>query len=164
MSTSAQTDPRAQAAPRAQIDPRGQRFAATVTTVVFAVALVASPSALTVVLLALQLVVFAIGAVSGPARTPYAWLFRRFVRPRLGAPTELEDAAPPRFAQGVGLGFAVVALVGYAAGLPLLGAIAAGMALAAAFLNAAFSFCLGCEMYLLITRARSRTAGALATH
>jgi hypothetical protein len=148
----------------AQIDPRGQRFAATITAALFAVALVAAPSALSVTLLALQLVVFAIGAFSGPASTPYAWLFKRFVRPRLGAPTELEDAAPPRFAQGVGLGFAVVALAGYAAGLPLLGAIAAGMALAAAFLNAAFSFCLGCEMYLLITRARTRTAGALATH
>jgi hypothetical protein len=132
-----------------QVDPRGQRFAAALTTVLFAVALVAAPGALTLTLLGLQLVVFAVGVVKGPAATPYAWVFRTFLRPRLGAPKELEDAAPPRFAQGVGLGFAVVALLGYAAGLTLLGSIAAGMALAAAFLNAAFGFCLGCEMYLL---------------
>ncbi len=156
MSISAHTPPRTDDAARrtgAQVDPRGQRFAASITAVLLAVALVASPSALTVTLLAFQLVVFAVGAGLGPARTPYAWVFRRLVRPRLGAPAETEDAAPPRFAQGVGLGFAAVALVGYAVGLPLLGAIAAGMALGAAFLNAAFSFCLGCEMYLLGARA-----------
>jgi hypothetical protein len=150
MSRSAQKKP-------TQIDPRGQRFAATVTAVLLAVALVPSPSALTLGLLAFQLVVFAVGAFVGPASTPYAWVFRTFIRPRVGAPAETEDAAPPRFAQGVGLGFAAVALLGYAAGLPLLGAIAAGMALAAAFLNAAFGFCLGCEMYLLLHRLNRTT-------
>ena len=144
-----------------QVDPRGQRFSAALTVVLLAVALVVAPSALTIGLLAFQLGVFFVGGWVGPASTPYAWVFRTLVRPRLGAPTELEDAAPPRFAQLVGLGFVSVALLGYAAGLPLLGAIAAGMALGAALLNAAFGFCLGCEMYLLITRARAR---ALATN
>ena len=144
-----------------QVDPRGQRFAAAVTVVLLAVALVVAPSALTIALLAFQLGVFFLGGWAGPASTPYAWVFRTMVRPRLGAPKELEDAAPPRFAQLVGLGFVTVALLGYAVGLPLLGAIAAGMALGAALLNAAFGFCLGCEMYLLITRARAR---ALATN
>src|SRR3954471_16965609 len=134
---------------RAQIDPRGARFAAALTTVVLAVALLLSPSTSTVVLLALQAVVFGIGVTRGVQRTPYAWLFKTAVRPRLGAPTELEDAAPPRFAQTVGLVFAVVALAGYLVGADLLGAVATGFALAAAFLNAAFGFCLGCEMYLL---------------
>ncbi|NUR10178.1 MAG: DUF4395 domain-containing protein [Nocardioidaceae bacterium] len=133
----------------ARIDPRGARFAAAVTTLVLAVALVTAPSALTVVLLAVQVVVFGIGAAFGVQRTPYSWLFRTVVRPRLGAPRELEDAAPPRFAQAVGLGFGVVALVGYLAGADLVGAVAAGFALAAAFLNAVFGFCLGCELYLL---------------
>ena len=136
----------------AHIDPRGQRFAAVLTTVLLATALITSPSTLTVGLLVFQAAVFAVGAFVGPASTPYAWVFRTFLRPRLGAPTETEDAAPPQFAQGVGLGFAVVALLGYAVGLPLVGAVAAGMALAAAFLNAAFGFCLGCEMYLLLPR------------
>ncbi|QWZ08083.1 DUF4395 domain-containing protein [Nocardioides panacis] len=139
---------------RTRIDPRGPRFAATLTTVLLAVALVLAPSAATITLLAVQTVVFAIGAFLGIQHTPYAWLFKTLVRPRLGRPAELEDAAPPRFAQAVGLGFAVVALAGYVAGVDLLGAVATGFALAAAFLNAAFGFCLGCEVYLLLQRAR----------
>lgn len=152
----------------AQVDPRGQRFAASLTTVVFAVALVTAPSTLSLALLGAQLVFFALGAFVGPASTPYAWVFKTLVRPRIGAPRETEDATPPRFAQAVGLAFAVVALAGYLAGAELVGAVAAGMALAAAFLNAAFGFCLGCEMYLLFKRTSVRTAFALvsdhATH
>jgi hypothetical protein len=135
-----------------QIDPRGPRFAASLTALLLAAALLAAPSTLTVVLLAVQTVLFGTGAVFGVRRTPYSWLFKHFVRPRLAAPADLEDPAPPRFAQTVGLGFAVVALVGYLSGATLLGAIATGLALAAAFLNAAFGFCLGCEVYLLARR------------
>jgi Domain of unknown function (DUF4395) len=138
-----------------QVDPRGPRLAAALTAVLLAVALLVAPAPATVVLLLVQAVLFGIGAVAGVARTPYSWLFRTFVRPRLGAPTELEDAAPPRFAQGVGLGFTVVALAGYLTGADLLGAVATGCALAAAFLNAAFGLCLGCEVYLLARRATS---------
>jgi hypothetical protein len=135
-----------------RIDPRGPRFAAMLTTVVLAAALLSSSVAVTVVLLAVQAVLFAVGAFGGVQRTPYGWLFRTLVRPRLGAPEEMEDAAPPRFAQAVGLGFAALALGGYLTGLTLLGAVATGAALAAAFLNAAFGFCLGCEVYLLAKR------------
>ena len=103
---------------------------------------------------------FLAGAVLGVSRQPYGVLFRALVRPRLAPATEFEDVRPPRFAQAVGLVFAVVALVGAAAGLPVLYYAAVGMALAAAFLNAAFNFCLGCEFYLLIARARGgRAAG-----
>ena len=80
-----------------QIDPRGPRFVASLTTVLLAVALIASPSTLTTVLLAVQAVVFAIGVGAGIQHTPYSWLFRKLVRPRLAPPAELEDAAPPRF-------------------------------------------------------------------
>jgi hypothetical protein len=154
------TTPTAPSAGR--IDPRGPRFAATLTTVVLAVALLSTSTALTVALLAVQAVLFGIGAVAGIGRTPYGFAFRTLVRPRLAPPTELEDAAPPRFAQGVGLAFALVALAGYLSGATLLGAVATGAALAAAFLNAAFGFCLGCEVYLLGKRvlpARTATAG-----
>jgi uncharacterized protein DUF4395 len=123
---------------------------------VLAVALLLSPSAATVVLLAVQALVFAIGAGRGVQHTPYAWLFKTLLRPRLGAPAELEDAAPPRFAQTVGLAFAVVALAGYLLGADLVGAVATGFALAAAFLNAAFGFCLGCELYLRGKRLTTR--------
>ena len=135
-----------------RIDVRGPQFAAILTSAVLAATLLAAPSPLATVLLLGQAVVFAIGAAAGVAASPYAWLFRTVVRPRLGPPTEFEDAAPPRFAQTVGLVFAVVGLIGLAAGLTLLGQIAVGFALAAALLNAVFRFCLGCEMYLLAKR------------
>lgn len=134
------------------VDPRGQRFAAALTSLVLVTALVLSPSTATLALLALQLGSFVVGVTLGPARTPFAWVYRVAVRPRLAPPSELEDVQPARFAQAVGLGFAAVALAGYAVGLPLLGSVAAGLALGAAFLNAAFGYCLGCEMYLALAR------------
>ena len=140
-----------------QVDPRGLRFAAALTTVVLALTLVLNnpwP-------LAVQAVVFAISVVFGVQASPYGLLFKRFVRPLLGAPKELEDAAPPRFAQLVGLGFAVLGLIGYLTGAELLGVVATGFALVAAFVNAAVGFCLGCEAYLLIHRIRTpKTATA----
>jgi len=153
MSTTARSTGSTQRLARRLVDPRGPRLAATLTAVVLALALALAPSTGTVVLLLVQAVLFGIGAVAGVACTPYAWLFRRFVRPRLAPPAELEDAAPPRFAQALGLGFTVVAVAGYVAGVDLLGAVATGLALAAAFLNAAFGLCIGCEVYLLARRA-----------
>ena len=155
MSTTDRATESARAVQTRGIDPRGARFAAGLTTVLLAVALAASPSTLTVTLLAVQAGVFAVGAASGVQRTPYSWVFRRVVRPRLAPPAELEDPAPPRFAQAVGLGFTVVALLGYLTGADLLGAVATGFALAAALLNAAFGLCLGCEVYLLARRVTS---------
>jgi ABC-type Na+ efflux pump permease subunit len=146
-----------------QIDPRGQQFAAAVTSVVLAAVLL-SPTPLAIALIAVQTALFAVGAGFGVQHTPHAWVFRTLVRPRLGAPTELEDAAPPRFAQAVGLVFAVVGLLGYISGATAVGAIAVGFALAAALLNAVFRFCLGCEIYLLIRRATVRTHSNPATN
>ena len=134
------------------IDPRGARFAAALTAVLLAAVLLLAPGPAAVVLLAAQAGVFAVGASRGVQHTPYAWLFRSAVLPRVGPPAEREDAAPPRFAQAVGLGFAAVGLVGFLVGADLLGTVATGFALAAALLNAVFGFCLGCEMYLLHKR------------
>ncbi|GHE57800.1 DUF4395 domain-containing protein [Streptomyces capitiformicae] len=134
------------------IDVRGPRFGAAVTTVVLAVVLITG----SVWLLAWQTFAFALGAAGGAARSPYGWVFRKAVRPRIGPPTELEAPEPPRFAQAVGLVFAAVGLVGYAVGPEWLGLAATGAALAAAFLNAVFGYCLGCEMYLLVRRVTVR--------
>ncbi len=148
-----------------QIDPRGPQFNAVLTSVVLAVTLLSAPETAGIVLLAIQAALFATAVAFGVQRTPAAYLFRTFVRPRLSAPAHLEDPQPPRFAQAVGLVFALVALTGYLAGAPLLGAVATGFALAAALLNAVFGFCLGCEVYLLIRRvapARAVSAPGLS--
>ena len=138
-----------------QIDPRGPRFGAAITTVVLAVALLTVPSALATTLITIQTVVFAIGAFIGLPAQPYGKIFAKFIRPRLAAPAELEDVAPPQFAQLVGFGFAAVAWVALLAGAATVAQVAIGLALVAAFLNAAFGFCLGCEMYLIGKRVFS---------
>ena len=102
---------------------------------------------------------FGIGAVFGLRYAPYGFIYRFAVRPRLGPPAEMEAEAPPRFAQGVGLVFAIIGVIGYAAGVVPLGMAAAAAARPVAFLNAAFGFCLGCEMYLLIKRLRPGRQG-----
>ena len=137
--------------PSAGIDPRGPQFTATITAVVLvAILLTSYPIALT--LTVIQVGLFAVGAVAGVQKTPQAFLFRYLVRPRLRPPAELEDPAPPRFAQAVGLVFTAVALVAFAVGATPVAQVAIGLALVAAVLNAVFRFCLGCELYLLIRR------------
>ncbi|WP_217213559.1 DUF4395 domain-containing protein [Streptomyces sp. AC550_RSS872] len=134
------------------IDVRGPRFGAAVTTAVLAVVLVTGSAWL----LAWQTLAFALGAAGGVSRSPYGWVFRTVVRPRIGPPTEFEAPQPPRFAQAVGLVFAGLGLAGYTLGPHWLGLAATGAALAAAFLNAVFGYCLGCEMYLLVRRMTVR--------
>jgi len=141
------------------VDPRGPRFAAALTAVVLAVVLLTGSAWL----LAAQLVVFAVGAFAGLQYSPYSILFRRVVRPRLAPAAALEPAAPPRFSQFLGFLFAAVGTVGYATGLAAVGLVATGAALAAAFLNAAFGFCLGCELYLLFRRSVPRRLAAPRT-
>ncbi|WP_210438964.1 DUF4395 domain-containing protein [Nocardioides xinjiangensis] len=139
----------------AGIDPRGPQLAAALTSVVL-LAVLLLPSPYDVVLLAAQAAAFASGAVRGVQATPHAWLFRTLVRPRLASPSEWEAPEPPRFAQAVGLGFALVGLLALLAGATVVGQVAVGLALVAALLNAAFGLCLGCEAYLLIRRATAR--------
>lgn len=140
-----------------QIDPRGARFAAAVTAVVLAVALVIGPG-WGILLLAWQAFVFAIGAFIGPAKQPYGRLFAALIRPRIGPPEDTEDARPPRFAQAVGLGFAVVGLLGAFVGADAVFYLAVGLAFVAALLNAVFDFCLGCEIYVRWHRLRTRAS------
>lgn len=139
------------------IDPRGPRFTASVTAVLLAVTLLV-PSAVAAALVALQALFFLTGVALGVQYTPTGLVFRKLVRPRLGPPDDLEDPRPPRFAQGVGLAFTTVALVGYLVGATLLAQVAVGLALVAALLNASIGLCLGCELYLLGRRLTHRPA------
>ena len=132
------------------IDARGPRFGAAITTVVLAAALATN----NVWFIVVQALVFAIGAFKGPQFTPYAFIYKTFVKPRLKGEVPAEDVRPPQFAQSVGLLFALVAVGGVLAGVNAIFSVAVAFALGAAFLNAAFNFCLGCEIYLLLLRAR----------
>jgi hypothetical protein len=134
------------------LDPRGPRFAAATTTVVLVAVLLTGSGWLALA----QTLVFALGAIN-VRYAPYSALYRWLVAPRLAPPAEREPAAPIRFAQAVGMLFAAVSAAGYLLGVGWLGIAGAGFALAAAFLNAAFAFCLGCELYLLLRRTTART-------
>lgn len=134
-----------------EIDARGPRFSALLTTVVLAIALVTG----SVWVAVFQAVVFAIGAIKGPQFTPYAFVYRSLIKPLLKSPLRTEDVRPPKFAQSIGLAFAIVAIVGAATGISVVFTVAVAAALAAAFLNAAFDFCLGCQVYLILARLRN---------
>lgn len=134
-----------------QIDARGPRWSAVITTIVLAIALVTS----NIWVISFQAVVFAIGAFRGPQFTPYAFIFKKLIKPRLKSEISFEDVRPPQFAQSVGLGFALVAVIASVLGAGGVFTVAVGFALAAAFLNAAFNFCLGCQIYLLFARLRT---------
>lgn len=142
-----------------QVDVRGPRFVAWVTTAVLIVTLLVSavsvPAA--AVILGLQAAVFAIGAALGPRKHPYGRVFAALVAPRLGPATEKEPVPPLKFAQLVGFVFAAVGAAAFALGLGALGLVATAFALFAAFLNAAFGICLGCQIYPLVARLRRAT-------
>ena len=137
---------------RIYIDARGPRFGALITTTVLAITLVTGNKWL----LLAQGVVFAIGAVRGPQFTPYGLIYKNFIKPRLAKEAPTEDVRPPKFAQSVGFAFALVGTIAAFAGADIVFTVAVGFALGAAFLNAAFNYCLGCEMYLLGLRLTSK--------
>ena len=110
---------------------------------------VADPAFLLLLVIALLFV----WGVAWPRTAPWGVLFRRVVRPRLKPPTDLEDARPPRFAQGVGLFVVTIGLVLHLFGVPWALPISAAAAFIAAFLNAVFGLCLGCQLYLVLQRA-----------
>jgi hypothetical protein len=174
-------------APAAGIDPRGPRFAAGITALLLLIDLflgltglatmqasdgtwlitqssIAERAADPAFLLLLLTALLFLWGVLWPRTAPWGVLYRTAVQPRLTPPTELEDPRPPRFAQGVGLLVVGIGLVLHLAGIPLALPIAAGAAFVAAFLNAVFGLCLGCQLYLLLQRfglvGRQHTATA----
>ncbi len=150
------------------IDPRGPRFSAGITAVLLLVVIglalgsTASPPPMVAeratqpafILFAIITVLFGWGAFAGVQKHPYGWLFKKFVRPRLGAPGHLEDPRPPTFSQGVGLFVTLIGVVLHLSGVPFGLTIFAALAFIAAFLNSVFDYCFGCQIYLLLIRAR----------
>lgn len=172
--------------PQRGIDPRGPRFVAGITAVLLLIdvflgltglstAQTAADWAITsaslsdrvldpAFLLLLVIALLFLWGVLSPRTAPWGALYRTAVAPRLAPPKELEDPRPPRFAQGVGLFVSVVGLALHLLGVPWGLTVAAAAAFVAAFLNAVFGLCLGCQLYLLLQRAgivgRARPASA----
>ena len=140
------------ARPERLIDARGPRYTAAITTVVLSAALVTESN----FIIGFQFAVFLSAVLFGLRRSLYGFIYRNLIQPRLSGPVPSENEAAPRFAQLVGALFAATALLGGLTGNTTLFLIATSFALGAAFLNAAFGFCLGCQFYLILLRAKSR--------
>ena len=134
------------------IDARGPRYTAAFTTLVLSAALITESN----LIIGFQFAVFLSAVLFGLRRSIYGFLYRNLIQPRLSGPVPSEYESAPRFAQLIGALFAFTALIGGLTGNSTLFLIATGFALSAAFLNAAFGFCLGCQLYLLIVRATKR--------
>jgi len=143
------------------IDPRGPRFGATITAVLLLVDVFISIPLATApidteapgyVLLVVLSGIFLWGAVGGIQQSPYGLFFAKFIRPRLKPPTFVESPAGPTFSQAVGFIVTIVGVLLYLVGIPAAVPVAAAAAFVAAFLNAAFGYCLGCEIYLLFAK------------
>ena len=138
------------------IDPRGPRFGASITSVLLIItvflALDTVTESIALAVLSFIVAMFVIGATQGTAKHPYGIVFKKFIKPRLSPAKELEDPRPPKFAQAVGLFVTGTGLILSLLGVPYAIAISAGFAFIAAFLNAAFAYCLGCQMYLGLKR------------
>jgi hypothetical protein len=139
---------------RAQVDPRLLRFSAGATASVLGVVLlivdIARPLGLG--LLASQVAVFAFTAFVSFQWSLWAQIYARFIWPRIKAPTQLEDARPPRFAQLLGFVSTALALTFFAYGVDVAGYSLTALAFGAAALNASTGLCLGCKAYLLMRR------------
>lgn len=139
-----------------RIDPRGPRFGAAITAALALASFAATIGGdfwLGYILMSVMFALFFWSVFLPKLTHPYGWLFRRAIAPRLAPPKELEDPRPPQFAQKVGFGFSVLGMVSLVLeqSTVLLGTAAAFIFIAA-FLNAAFGLCLGCQMYLILKR------------
>jgi hypothetical protein len=139
-----------------QLDPRGPRFGAGITSVLMLVVIYLSldptttQAALAVMIFAVAM--FTLGSTLGPAKHPYSYLYKFTLRKFLKAPTFLEPAKPVHFAQVIGLVVTGTGLVLHLMSVPNALPIAAAAAFLAAFVNAVFAYCIGCQMYLGLKR------------
>ena len=139
-----------------QLDPRGPRFGAGISSILMLVVIYLSldpaSEGLALVVMGFAVVMFTFGSLLGPARHPYSYLYKYTLRKFLKAPAYLEPATPVHFAQVIGLMITGLGLFLGLLGVPFALPIAAAAAFLAAFVNAVFAYCIGCQMYLGLKR------------
>jgi hypothetical protein len=91
-----------------------------------------------------------------PRLALFQQLYRRALKPAgLVKPrVALDDPAPHRFAQGLGGAVLAAGVLLMASGLTVAGWALAALVVALAFVNFAFDFCVGCQIFFLLARAR----------
>jgi hypothetical protein len=139
-----------------QLDPRGPRFGAGITSILMVLVIYFSlaPETINIAfgIMAFAVLMFTFGSLLGPAKHPYSYLYKYTLRKFLKDPTELEAPKPVHFAQVVGLIVTGTGFLLHILAVPNALPVAAAAAFIAAFLNAVFAYCLGCQMYLGLKR------------
>lgn len=90
--------------------------------------------------------------LTGPTLSPLGRLATQVVAPRLTRFERLVPGPPKRFAQAIGVAFSTTASLLWITGHSGAARIVVSMLAAAAFLEAAFGFCLGCRMFAVLMR------------
>jgi Domain of unknown function (DUF4395) len=95
-----------------------------------------------------------LGGIASPRLALFKQVYLKVLRPRgIVKPNVVqEDATPHQFAQGVGGAFLMAATLAFAAGAGEVGWVLVWIVIALAFVNFAFDFCVGCQMYFQLDR------------
>lgn len=106
-------------------------------------------------LVALVAIVMAVGTAA-PSLAAFHRLYRDILRPAglLKPDLHQEDAAPHRFAQGMGAGVLILAGVALFLGATAVGWALAFVVIVLAAINLLFGFCTGCFVYFQLQRMR----------
>jgi Domain of unknown function (DUF4395) len=89
--------------------------------------------------------------LTGPTLSPLGQLATRVIAPRLGTPRYV-SGPPKRFAQGMGTAMTTLAAVLALSGDHTAAGIVLGAVIAAALLESALGFCIGCKAFGLLMR------------
>jgi hypothetical protein len=139
-----------------QLDPRGPRFGAGISALLMLIVIYLSldpdSEQLALSVMGFAVLMFTFGSLLGPGKHPYSYLYKYTLRKFLKAPAYLEPATPVHFAQVIGLVITSLGLTLGLVGVPYALPIAAAAAFMAAFVNAVFAYCIGCQMYLGLKR------------
>lgn len=95
---------------------------------------------------------FVARVLTGPTLSPLGQFVTRVVTPRLRVEPRLVPGPPKRFAQGIGATCTVGASIAWLLGAPVVSYALVGMIVAAATLEAALAFCLGCVIFNRLMR------------
>jgi Domain of unknown function (DUF4395) len=91
--------------------------------------------------------------LTGPTLSPLGQFVTRVLTPRLPIDARPVPGPPKRFAQAIGALFSVTAVVlAYGFGEWTAAKVVLGLLVAAAFLESALGYCLGCKMFALLMR------------
>ena len=96
---------------------------------------------------------FALRVAGGPRYSPFGRLAVHVIVPNVVKKEKIVPGPPKRFAQTVGLAFSTTAVILSLLDFGLAAQIVVGALIAAAFLEFAFGFCLGCVVFGYLQKA-----------